>query len=355
MRRVLAAVLGLFIGLAAVVGLLGYWGLKTYTAAGPLREATTVVIPKGSGRDAILRRLLAVGVIEDPVVFRVAMRLTRSAGRLKAGEYRFPPRVSMKRVLARIVAGKTVLRMFTAHEGLTTYQILERLKATDGLEGDVSLAPREGALLPETYSFALGDKRDAIVKRMRDAMAAALNELWQKRAKDLPFKTKREALILASIIEKETGKAGERVRVAAVFVNRLRKGMRLQTDPTVIYGITKGKGPLGRRLLTKDLERKTPYNIYRIDGLPPGPIANPGHAAIAAALNPAKTKELYFVADGTGGHAFAETLEEHNKNVARWRELRRQREAEAAKKKAEEAKKTNGDGSSKTGNGGSTN
>ncbi len=355
MRRVYAAVLGLFIGLAAVAVLLGYWGFKTYSAPGPLKEAATIVIPKGSGRDAILRRLLANGVIEDPVIFRIAVRLTGSAGKLKAGEYRFPARVSMKRVLARIVSGKTVLRFFTASEGRTTYEILERLKATEGLKGDVSEQPREGELLPETYSFALGDTRNAIVKRMREAMAKVIDELWEKRAEGLPIKTKHEALILASIIEKETGKKGERPRVAAVFVNRLRKGMRLQTDPTVIYGITKGKGALGRRLLTKDLEKKTPYNTYRIDGLPPGPIANPGRASIAAALNPAKTKDIYFVADGTGGHVFSETLEQHNKNVGRWREIRREREAEEAKKKAEEAKKSNGDGSTKPSGGASKN
>jgi UPF0755 protein len=355
MRRVYAAVLGLFIGLAAVAVLLGYWGFKTYSAPGPLKEAATIVIPKGSGRDAILRRLLANGVIEDPVIFRIAVRLTGSAGKLKAGEYRFPARVSMKRVLARIVSGKTVLRFFTASEGRTTYEILERLKATEGLKGDVSEQPREGELLPETYSFALGDTRNAIVKRMREAMAKVIDELWEKRAEGLPIKTKHEALILASIIEKETGKKGERPRVAAVFVNRLRKGMRLQTDPTVIYGITKGKGALGRRLLTKDLEKKTPYNTYRIDGLPPGPIANPGRASIAAALNPAKTKDIYFVADGTGGHVFSETLEQHNKNVARWRKIRREREAEEAKKKAEEAKKSNGDGSTKPSGGASKN
>jgi UPF0755 protein len=352
MRRVFAAMLGLFFGLAAVAALLGYWGYRAYTGPGPLKEAATVVIPKGSGRDAILRRLLAAGVIEDPLVFRIAVRLTGSAGRLKAGEYRFPPRVSMRRALARIVSGKTVLRMFTAHEGRTTHEIIGLLKETEGLEGEVTLKPREGELLPETYSFALGDTRDAVVKRMREAMTKVLNELWEKRAENLPIKTKRQALILASIIEKETGKPEERARVAAVFVNRLRKGMRLQTDPTVIYGITKGKGPLGRRLLTKDLEKKTAYNTYRIDGLPPGPIANPGRASIVAALNPAKTKDLYFVADGTGGHVFSETLEEHNKNVARWRKIRRQREAEEAKKKAEEeAKKSNGSG----GSGGSSN
>jgi peptidoglycan lytic transglycosylase G len=355
MRRVSAAVLGLFLGLVAAVALLGFWGFRVYTAPGPLKEAVTVVIPKGSGRDAILRRLLAAGVVEDPLVFRTAVRLTGAAGHLKAGEYRFPPHVSIRRALERIVAGKTVLRMFTAREGRTTYEILAHLKATEGLEGEISLKPREGELLPETYSYALGDTRDAVVKRMREAMTDVLNELWETRAKNLPIKTKRQALILASIIEKETGKAVERARVAAVFVNRLRKGMRLQTDPTVIYGITKGKGPLGRRLLSKDLEKKTPYNTYRIDGLPPGPIANPGRASIAAALNPAKTKDLYFVADGTGGHVFSETLEDHQKNVRRWREIRKQREAEEKKaeeaKKEEEAKKTGGNGSSKPGGG----
>jgi len=348
MRRGLSALLGLLFGLAVAAGLLGYWGYQKYTAPGPLRAAATVVIVKGAGRDAIMRRLLAAGVIEDPFIFRIAMRATGAAGRLKAGEYRFAKHVSMARVLERIVAGKTVLRMFTAQEGRTSYEILARLERTEGLEGQLSERPPEGALLPETYSFAFGDTRDAIVKRMREAMAKTLNELWEKRAADLPYKTKRDAIIMASIIEKETGKKGERARVASVFVNRLRKRMRLQSDPTVIYGITKGKGRLGRRLLTRDLERKTPYNTYRIDGMPPGPIANPGRAAIAAALNPLKTKDLYFVADGTGGHAFAETLKQHNANVRRWRALRRKRDAAAKKKKAEEAKKPgNGGGSTK--------
>jgi UPF0755 protein len=340
MRRVFAAVLGLFVGLVAVAALLGYWGLKSYTAKGPLREAATVVIPKGSGRDAILRRLLAAGVIEDPIVFRAAVRLTGSAGHLKAGEYRFPARVSMKRVLARIVSGKTVLRMFTAREGRTTYQILERLKETEGLEGEISSKPREGELLPETYSFALGDTRDAIVKRMRDAMAAALNELWETRAQDLPIKTKREALILASIIEKETGKADERPRVAAVFINRLRKGMRLQTDPTVIYGITRGRETLGRGLRRSELATPTEYNTYVITGLPPGPIANPGRDAIEAAANPEPTDNLYFVADGTGGHAFASTLEEHNANVVRWRRIEAERARAAEEAAAAHAEET---------------
>jgi UPF0755 protein len=347
MRRVLAAILGLVVGSLLVAGGAGWWALERYTAPGPLRADTTVIIPKGAGKDAIVRRLLAAGVIEDSLIFQLAIRITRTGGKLKAGEYRFAKGDSMARVLSRIVEGKAILRAFTAPEGHTTHEIFERLDATEGLVGEISEVVGEGELLPETYSFAYGDTRDSVVRRMRDAMTTALDQLWEKRAPGLPYKSKREALIMASIIEKETAVASERPRIAAVFINRLRKGMRLQTDPTVIYGITHGKGPLGRRLLSKDLEAKTPYNTYRIDGLPPGPICNPGLAALTAALNPAKSDALFFVADGTGGHVFSKTLAEHNRNVARWRKLRREREAEAkkeAKKKAaEEAAKKDTD------------
>ena len=333
MRRLAAAILGLALGLVLMAGAAVWWGTQRYAAPGPLAKPTTVLIPKGAGRDAILRRLLAARVIEDPVLFRIALRLTGSAAKLKAGEYKFAARISIARVIERMVAGKTVLRRFIALEGKTTFEILERLRATEGLKAEITERASEGALLPETYSFALGDKRDALVARMRKAMTKTLDALWQKRAPDLPFKSKQEALILASIVEKETGIASERGRVAAVFVNRLRKKMRLQTDPTVIYGITKGKGPLGRPLRKSDLATKTAYNTYLIDGLPPGPIANPGRAAIAAALNPQKTDELYFVADGTGGHVFAKTLAEHNRNVRRWREIERKMRRENKKKK----------------------
>jgi len=333
MKRLAAALVGIALGLLLMGGGVVWWGYHRYTSPGPLTEAATVVIPKGAGRDAIARRLLAARVIEDPAMFRIALRVTGTAARLKAGEYKFAARISMARVIERMVVGKTVLRRFVAFEGKTTFEILERLRATKGLEADITEQPGEGELLPETYSFVLGDKRDAVVARMRKAMTKTLDALWEKRAPGLPFKSKREALILASIVEKETGIASERARVAAVFVNRLRKKIRLQTDPTVIYGITKGKGPLGRPLLRRDLETKTAYNTYLIDGLPPGPIANPGRLAIAATLNPLKTDELYFVADGTGGHAFAKTLAEHNRNVRRWREIERKRRAEQKKKR----------------------
>ncbi len=333
MKRLAAAILGLALGLVLMAGAAVWWGTQRYTAPGPLAKPTTVVIPKGAGRDAILRRLLAARVIEDPALFRIALRVTGTAAGLKAGEYRFTARISMARVIERMVVGKTVLRRFIAFEGKTTFEILERLRATEGLQAEITEPVGEGALLPETYSFVLGDKRDALVARMRKAMTKTLDALWQKRAPGLPFKTKQEALILASIVEKETGVASERARVAAVFVNRLRKRIRLQTDPTVIYGITKGKGPLGRPLRKRDLETRTAYNTYLIDGLPPGPIANPGRAAIAATLNPRKTDELYFVADGTGGHVFAKTLAEHNRNVRRWREIERKRREEQKKKK----------------------
>jgi peptidoglycan lytic transglycosylase G len=332
MKRLAAAILGLALGLLLIAGAAVWWGTQRYTAPGPLAKPVTVVIPKGAGRDAILRRLLAARVIEDPVVFRIALRLTGSAAKLKAGEYRFAARISIARVIERLIAGKTVLRSFIAIEGKTTFEILERLRATEGLEAGVTEPVGEGALLPETYSFVLGDKRNAVVARMRKAMTRTLDELWAKRVPGLPLKTKREALILASIVEKETGVSSERARVAAVFYNRMRKGMRLQTDPTVIYGITKGKGPLGRPLSKRDLNTRTPYNTYLIKGLPPGPISNPGRASIAAVLTPRKTDELFFVADGTGGHLFAKTLAEHNRNVRRWRELERKKRNERKKK-----------------------
>ncbi|MHA1538655.1 MAG: endolytic transglycosylase MltG [Alphaproteobacteria bacterium] len=339
MKRLAAALLGLALGLVLMAGAGVWWGNQRYAAPGPLSKPVTVVIPKGAGRNAIMRRLLAARVIEDPMLFRIAMRVTGTGARLKAGEYRFAARISMARVIERMVVGKTILRRFVAFEGKTTFEILARLRATKGLRDDIGEPPGEGELLPETYSFSLGDKRAALVARMREAMRKTLDELWEKRAPDLPFKTKRQALILASIVEKETGRASERARVAAVFVNRLRKKMRLQTDPTVIYGITKGKGPLGRPLLKRDLAARTAYNTYLIDGLPPGPIANPGRAAIAAALNPQKTDELFFVADGTGGHAFAKTLAEHNRNVRRWREIERKRRQEQKKNREQKKKK----------------
>jgi UPF0755 protein len=336
--RLVAAAAGVIVLLALVAGGAVWWGQREYVKPGPLATAKIVVIPKGAGLDDIAERLAANGVIQRPIVFRVAARLEDKAHLLKAGEYEFQAAISQEAVIRQLIEGRTVLHRLTVAEGLTTAEVLQIVARAGPLDGTVTEKPAEGALLPETYNFARGDSRNVLVQRMTKAMSDTLDQLWAKRAEGLPFKTKAEALILASIVEKETGIAAERPRVAAVFVNRLRRGMRLDSDPTVIYGLTNGQGPLNRPLLTKDLEIKTPYNTYQIDGLPPGPIANPGRAAIEATLNPAPTKDLFFVADGTGGHVFSETLDQHNRNVARWRALQRERRNDANQRGVETQK-----------------
>ncbi|MGE5147444.1 MAG: endolytic transglycosylase MltG [Candidatus Eiseniibacteriota bacterium] len=336
--RLIAAAALLVVVLAAVVGGGIWWGLKEYKKPGPLAASKIVVIPKGAGLADIAQRLAEAGVIERPIVFRAVARAEEKAHLLKAGEYEFPAAVSQEAVVRLLIEGKTVVHKVTVAEGLTTAEILQVIARTDALDGTITEKPGEGALLPETYNFSRGDGRDALVERMTKAMTETLDQLWAKRAPNLPLRSKTEALILASIVEKETGVASERPRVAAVFINRIRRGMRLDSDPTVIYGLTQGQGPLNRPLLTKDLEAKTPYNTYQIDGLPPGPIANPGRAALEATLHPAETKDLFFVADGSGGHVFSETLGEHNRNVQRWRTLQRERR-NAVDGKAPDAKK----------------
>jgi UPF0755 protein len=311
--------------LAAAAGGAVWWAEKQYQKPGPLASAKIVIIPKGAGLADIAERLEAAGVIERPVVFRLVTRYEDKAHLLKAGEYQFPAAVSQEAVIRLLIEGKTVVHHLTVAEGLTTAEVLQIVARADALDGTITDKPGEGTLLPETYNFSRGDGRNAIVQRMEKAMSDTLDQLWAKRAPNLPLRSKSEALILASIVEKETGVASERPRVAAVFINRIRRGMRLDSDPTVIYGLTEGQGPLNRPLLIKDVEAKTPYNTYQIDGLPPGPIANPGRAALEATLNPADTKDLFFVADGSGGHVFSETLGEHNRNVARWRALQRER------------------------------
>jgi len=272
--------------------------------------------------EVIASKLTRAGVLSVPLVFRLGARLTGADKRLRAGEYAFAARISPRQTVALLESGKTVVRRLTVVEGLTTAEIIAQLRATDGLEGDLGPLPMEGTLLPETYHFSFGDTRPAIVERMAEAMRAALDDAWAARNRELPLKAPESVLILASIIEKETAVPQERARVAGVFINRLRKGMKLQSDPTVVYGLTKGKGPLGRPLTRVDLRTPSPYNTYLIAGLPPTPISNPGLASITAALNPARTDDLYFVADGSGGHVFARTLSEHNRNVARWRKWR---------------------------------
>ena len=300
-----------------------------YFSRGPATEKKVVMISSGMGISAIADLLAEEGVIELPLLFKIAAKLDPDKAYLKAGEYEFVAGMPMSSVLQQIKDGEVVDRRITVREGLTSHQIVEILKAEEALIGDIIDIPKEGSLLPETYHFTKGDSRLDKLKQMQVAMRAVIDELWPGRKKGLPFETKDEAIILASIVEKETGVGLERAKVAGVFINRLKKGMVLQTDPTVIYAITKGKfknegkGPLGRRLLRKDLEIDNPYNTYKYAGLPPGPIANPGKASIEAVLNPDEHDYIYFVADGTGGHAFAKTLSEHNRNVAKWRQIRR--------------------------------
>ncbi|HYE49455.1 MAG TPA: endolytic transglycosylase MltG [Azospirillaceae bacterium] len=322
---------------AALLGAGGwYWAKARFEGPGPLAADTTVVVDKGAGVPAIAARLAEAGVVRGAREFQVAARLTDSGRLLKAGEYAVPAAISLRDLLELLKSGRTVVRRLTVPEGLTSTQILALVNAETALSGDPGPVPPEGTLLPETYHFSLGDPRAEIVARMRAGMIAALAELWAARAPDLPVSTPEEAVTLASIVEKETGLPAERPRVAGVFVNRLRLGMKLQSDPTTIYAVTGGKGPLDRPLSRADLRTESPYNTYFADGLPPGPIANPGRASLAATLNPERHEFLYFVADGTGGHAFAATLDEHNRNVAKWRQIERERGA--AEPAAEEAK-----------------
>jgi len=315
---------------AVVLGAMVYL-VQRHDAPGPLRQDTLVLIPRGAGMDRIVEVLTEAGVLDSggtvpgPLIFKMMARFGGTAGSLKAGEYSFPAGISQRAVLEKMVRGDVFVRKVTVAEGLTTAQVLDLVRAADGLEGEITLTPREGSLLPETYHFHRGDSRDSVVERMRQAMDQTLAELWPKRDASIPLKTPQEAVILASIVEKETGIPSERPDVASVFYNRLQRGMRLQSDPTVVYAATGGSGPLGRPIRRSDLDRDSPYNTYKSAGLPPGPIANPGIASLQAVLNPVQTAFLYFVADGTGGHVFAKTLAEHNRNVAKWRKIERQR------------------------------
>ncbi len=378
-RAVASNALTLFvIVLVAAAGVLA-WGRDQYTREGPLAETTCVRVERGASMSAVSRTLETDGVIGDARIFRIAADYSGRAGALKFGSYLVPPGASMAQVLDILTAGgqstcgrevnfrigvrlaDVVLRELdpatqdfvevakfeagtepppeyvaavagddtrfrvTVAEGVTSWSVIEGLKKADFLKGSLTSVPAEGSLAPDSYEVAEGADRSALVAEMVGRQAAAMAALWQDRAPGLPYATPDEAMVMASIIEKETGLPEERGKVASVFLNRLTKGMKLQTDPTVIYGITKGEAPLGRGLRQSELRRETPYNTYVIDGLPPTPIANPGRASIEAALNPEKTEFLYFVADGSGGHAFAATLAEHNENVARWREIEAQR------------------------------
>lgn len=320
---------GVVVALAAFLIIAGAWVTWTYRGPGPQAPqgaATTVVLERGSGLSQIARELAEAGVIRSKALFMAAARFTGAAATLKAGEYEFRSGASMARVLDDIRAGRVVRHLITVPEGWTSEMAWEAVQRQPVLTGAAPV-PAEGALLPDTYQVQRGDSRAAVLQRMAQAQDRLMADLWPKRQPGLPFDTPEEALTLASIVEKETGVAAERPRIAAVFVNRMRQGMRLESDPTIIYGISRGR-PLGRGILASELAAATPYNTYRIDGLPPTPIANPGRASIEAVLNPPRSTELFFVADGSGGHVFASTFEEHQRNVAQWRRVERERAAQ---------------------------
>jgi UPF0755 protein len=305
--------------LLAFVGGAALYGRTAFEAPGPLQETRIFAIERGMRTPDIARQLKRAGIISDEKIFLAAAYLTGKFRQIKAGEYQFEKKASMASVMGLIVSGRDLVFKLSVPEGWTTAQVIERVAAHESLTGEITQTPPEGAILPDTYLFRRGMTRDALLLEMRAAQTKLLDDMWAKRAPNLPFATKEEALTLASIVEKETAIAAERPQVAAVFINRLRAGMRLQSDPTIIYGITKGKTKLDRPILKSDIEETTPYNTYRIAGLPPTPIDNPGKESIAAVLNPIDSKALYFVADGSGGHVFAETLDEHRKNVRKWR------------------------------------
>jgi UPF0755 protein len=317
------AVFTMLVLVAVLAGAGVYFGKQRFGAPGPLTEDKVVEIPRGLGIRDISVVLEKNGVIDQPWVFVGGVLVMKARGGLKHGEYQFAKHASLADVVDTIVEGRVVQHAVTIAEGLTSEQIVARLLENNALEGQIKEIPREGTLLPETYKFTRGMTREQIIQRMDRDHKRVLQEIWERRTPDLPLKTPEQLVTLASIVEKETGKPDERSRVASVFINRLKNKMRLQSDPTIIYGLVGGKGTLGRPIMKSEIEQKTPYNTYVIDGLPPGPIANPGRASLEAAANPARTKDLYFVADGSGGHVFSDSYEQHQKNVAKLRVLER--------------------------------
>lgn len=313
------AIFTVLIVISIAVGAALFFGKQRFDAAGPLADDKVVNIPRGLGTRDIADVLQREGVIDQPYIFMGGVIALKARGDLKYGEYQFGKHASIADVVDTIIEGKVVQHAFTVPEGLTSEQIVARLLESTALTGQIKEIPREGTLLPETYRFTRGMTREQIVQRMQQAHRRVLQDVWEHRMPDLPVKTPEQLVTLASIVEKETGRPDERTRVAAVFVNRLKTKMRLQSDPTIIYGLTGGKGSLGRPIQKNEIEQPTPYNTYVIDGLPPGPIANPGRASLEAAANPARTKEIYFVADGSGGHVFSDNYTEHQKNVVRLR------------------------------------
>ena len=312
----------LVVGLAG--GLAYSVGKSRIDAPGPLEREKIVNIPRGLGLRDIADVLAKENVIDQPWFFIGGVVVLKAREDLKYGEYKFTKNISLRDAIETIVEGKVIQHAVTIPEGLTSEQIIARLVEVDFLSGNIREVPKEGSLLPDTYNFPRGATREQAIQRMQQAHRRVLQEIWERRSPDVPVKTPEQLVTLASIVEKETGKPDERTRVAAVFTNRLKSRMRLQSDPTIIYGLVGGKGTLGRPIMKSEIEQSTPYNTYVIEGLPPGPIANPGRNSLEAVANPARTKELYFVADGTGGHAFAENLQQHQQNVARLRQFEQQ-------------------------------
>src|SRR4051812_6185757 len=318
------AIFSIILLLAIAGGVAWSYGKHKFEQQGPLDRDKVANIPKGLGLREIADLLARENVIEQPWVFIGGVLVLKAKDELKYGEYKFTKQATLRETIETIVEGKVVQHAFTIPEGLTSEQIVARLAEVDFLAGNIREVPREGTLLPETYNFPRGTTREQAIQRMQQMHRRALQEIWERRSPDVPVKSQEALVTLASIVEKETGRPDERSRVAAVFANRIRQRMRLQSDPTIIYGLVGGKGTLGRPIMRSEIEQQTPYNTYVIEGLPPGPIANPGRASLEATANPARTKELYFVADGTGGHAFAENLGQHQINVTKLRQFEQQ-------------------------------
>lgn len=333
MKRFLLWFLSLsMLGTLAAIGLAvyaAYW----FTAPGPLREKTIIEIPPGTGFAAITQRLVEQNAIDNELLFKMNILWNASHTKFKAGEYYIDTGMSPRKIMDVLVSGEAITHSVTIPEGWTVAQITTALMNEEKLKGEVPKDLKEGTLMPDTYFFHRHDTRESVIARMKLAMNKAVHELWNKRQPDLPLATPMQAVILASIVEKETGVADERPHVASVFINRLKAGMPLQSDPTVVYGIELINGPMQRALMKNDLLSNHPYNTYIIKGLPSGAIANPGRASLEATLNPLQTNDYYFVATGDGGHHFAKTLQEHNRNVARYRAVLREAKQEAATQK----------------------
>jgi UPF0755 protein len=320
MRRFLIALL--------ILALIGagawYWEQSNYAAPGPSRKGAVVLVKPGEGVTGIAQQLQKAGIVANADLFRLGLRIRGQQSQLKAGEYWFPPQASMADAAGILIAGKSIQHKLTAAEGLTSGMIYKIVAADPVLVGDAGPEPAEGTLLPETYLFTRGMTRAHMLALMQAAQTKFVDEHWTSRVSGLPVKTKEQAVILASVVEKETALAEERRHIASVFENRLRQGIKLESDPTIIYGLTRGY-PLGRGIRESELTRATPYNTYVIAGLPPTPICNPGKDAIAAVLDPENTADLFFVANGKGGHVFTPSYAEHQRNVAKWRQVEKTR------------------------------